>query len=86
MTVYINQKENGEVETVDEFDTMREATEMLKEYQMAFHYCDIYISSRCTRWWKLMDQKRAEATAPGYGPDNDPDTGGDSCWQELALS
>ena len=52
MSVYINLKENGEVETIDEFDTRKEAREMLSEYQMAYHGAGVYISTRCTNDWR----------------------------------
>ena len=47
---YINMKQNGVVETVDEFPTRREALEMLVEYRMAFN-CEVYTSARCTKDW-----------------------------------
>ena len=51
--VYINIKENGKVETLDEFETYKEAKEMLKEYRLAHsYYYGAYISSRCTKEWK----------------------------------
>ncbi len=74
MTTYINQKENGEVETIDEFDTRKEAREMLGEYQMAFHGGDIYLSNRCTNDWR--DTSACI----------DSMEGGDASWQELMLS
>jgi len=49
---YINMKESGAVETVDEFETRKEAREMLAEYRMAFGYCELYLSTRCTQDWK----------------------------------
>jgi len=49
---YINMKNNGVVETVDEFETYKEAKEMLQEYLMAFHGGNVYISQRCTKDWK----------------------------------
>jgi len=48
---YINMREDGEVETVDEFPTRKEALEMLAEYQMAFS-ARVYLSTRCTNEWK----------------------------------
>jgi len=52
MTVYINSKKSGRVETIDQFDTYREAREMLKEYRMCFHWGNYYLSSRSTREWR----------------------------------
>ena len=48
---YINMKESGTVETVDEFDNRREALEMLTEYRMAFT-ANVYLSQRCTKEWR----------------------------------
>ncbi len=51
--MYINIKEAGIVETLDEFETYKEALKMLKEYRIASsYYCAAYISSRCTKDWK----------------------------------
>ena len=49
---YINMKTSGQVETIDEFTTRKEAREMLTEYRMAFGPCELYLSSRCARDWK----------------------------------
>ena len=50
---YINMREDGDVETVDEFSTREEALEMLAEYQLAFgHTRQLYLSTRCTNDWK----------------------------------
>jgi hypothetical protein len=35
--VYINSREYGITETIDEFKTWKEARAMLTEYQLAFH-------------------------------------------------
>ena len=51
--IYINIKDNGKVETIDEFETHREAKAMLKEYCIASpYYYGAYLSSRCTKEWK----------------------------------
>jgi len=48
---YIQRRGDGQLETVDEFETRKEAREMLPEYQMsdptAFHY----ISTRACKGW-----------------------------------
>ena len=50
--VYINWKVNGKVETVDQFETMKEAKKMIPEYRMAYGYQgQVYTSSRCTKDW-----------------------------------
>jgi hypothetical protein len=51
-TQYINTKQGGTVETVDEFDTAKEAREMLAEYRMASPGMGYYLSSRCTKEWR----------------------------------
>ena len=50
---YINWKYNGEIETVDEFETRREANAMSAEYRMAYGYeGEVYVSSRSTKEWR----------------------------------
>ena len=49
---YINTKEYGYVETVDEFETIKEARKMLKEYRMASPGMNYYLSQRSTKTWK----------------------------------
>lgn len=50
---YINIKEYGKVETLDQFDTLKEAKAMLKEYRLSSsYYYGAYLSSRCTKEWK----------------------------------
>ena len=50
--VYVNIKNNGEVETVDEFETWKEAVLMIKEYRIADHYNNYYLSNRSTKDWR----------------------------------
>lgn len=49
---YIQRKDGKDLETVDEFPSMKEARAMLKEYRMADPYAEYYISSRCCKHWK----------------------------------
>ena len=53
MAKYIQRKGDGYLETVDEFETMKEAKAMLKEYRLigdrTAHY---YISSRPCKDWR----------------------------------
>ena len=49
---YINIKNNNLVETVDEFESIREACKMIKEYRLADRYNNYYLSSRSTREWR----------------------------------
>lgn len=53
MAIYLNIKESGRVETLDEFETYKEAKKMLKEYRIASnYYFGAYLSQRCTKDWK----------------------------------
>ena len=52
MNTYINYRAYGEVETIDEFETRKEARAMLTEYQMAFTEGRLYLSQRPTKQWK----------------------------------
>ena len=49
---YINIKQQGIVETVDEFSTAKEARKMRAEYQMSDRSNLYYLSKRCTKDWK----------------------------------
>ena len=53
MTTFINIKNpDGTRETVDEFETTKEARQMLTEYQLAFRGLEVYTSTRCCANWK----------------------------------
>lgn len=52
MTTYIQRKGQGYLETVDEFETRKEARTTLKEYQFADQSAEYYLSSRCCKEWK----------------------------------
>ena len=54
MPYYINMRESGQVETIDEFETRKEAREMLAEYRFGFNPCGLYpyLSTRCTKDWR----------------------------------
>ncbi len=50
---YINIKENGRVETIDEFESYNEARKMLTEYKIASsYYSGVYLSNRSTKEWR----------------------------------
>lgn len=51
--VFINRRDRstGQRETVDEFDTRKEARAMLAEYAMADPAGEHYLSSRCCKGW-----------------------------------
>lgn len=50
--VYINRKGGGYRETVDQFDTHKEARAMVKEYRMSEPGAEYYVSSRACKGWK----------------------------------
>jgi len=49
---YIQRKDRNGVETVDQFDTYKEARAMVREYQFGDTSARYYISSRCCKAWK----------------------------------
>jgi hypothetical protein len=49
---YINIKNNGIVETVDQFETHQEARAMVKEYNLSDRYNCYYTSQRATKEWR----------------------------------
>lgn len=51
MKTYINLKSSQGRETVDEFDTRKEARAMLSEYRLASPSLNYYLSSRCCKGW-----------------------------------
>lgn len=48
---YIQRKGDGHLETVDEFESSREARAMLKEYRVSDPYAHYYISRRACKAW-----------------------------------
>ena len=52
MKTYIQRKGQGYLETVDEFDTRKEARAMLQDYRMADPSAEYYLSSRPCQGWK----------------------------------
>lgn len=48
---YIQMRSSWGLETVDEFETRKEAIAMLKEYRMADPTADFYISTRACKAW-----------------------------------
>ena len=51
--IYIQRKAQGQkLETVDSFETRKEARAMLKEYQISDRYATYYISTRACRDFK----------------------------------
>ena len=52
MKTYIQRKDSRYLETVDEFDTRKEARAMLVEYRMADRSASYYLSSRPCKDWR----------------------------------
>lgn len=52
MKYFIQRKDGRNLETVDEFDTRKEARAMLAEYRLSDRFADYYISARPCRDWK----------------------------------
>ena len=51
--IYIQRKGDGYLETVDAFETRKEARAMLSEYQLSDYSAVYYLSSRaCNAWAK----------------------------------
>ena len=50
--LYIQRKGDGYLETVDEFETRKEALAMLKEYRMSDPTARFYISTRACKAWR----------------------------------
>jgi hypothetical protein len=51
MSYFIQRKDRRELETVDEFETKKEALKMLKEYRMSDRTVYFYISKRPCKHW-----------------------------------
>lgn len=52
MTYYIQRKDSRYLETVDEFETRKEAVKMLTEYRLSDLRARYYISTRCCAAWR----------------------------------
>lgn len=50
-TYYIQRKGQDYLETVDQFDNIKEAREMFKEYRISDNSASFYISSRPCKDW-----------------------------------
>jgi hypothetical protein len=59
MTTYIQRKDRNGVETVDEFETRKEACAMLAEYRLADCSAIYYLSSRPCKAWREASQPAA---------------------------
>lgn len=49
---YIQRKDGKDLETVDEFETYKEAKDMLTEYRISDSSAQYYISSRACKAWR----------------------------------
>ena len=49
---YVQRRGNVYLETVDEFETRKEARAMLAEYRMSDPTAEFYLSSRACRDWR----------------------------------
>jgi hypothetical protein len=49
--IYIQRKSESYLETVDQFDTRKEARKMLTEYQISDPYASYYMSTRSCKDW-----------------------------------
>ncbi len=50
--LYIQRKDSNGLETVDQFETRKEARAMVKEYIISDNSAQYYISSRACKNWK----------------------------------
>jgi len=50
--VYVQRKGNGYLETVDEFESRKEAVAMIKEYRLSDPSAIYYLSRRCCKAWR----------------------------------
>jgi len=49
---YVQRRDSYGLETVDQFNTYKEARDMVKEYRMSDPSASYYLSSRCCKEWK----------------------------------
>ena len=52
MTYYVQRRDSEQLETVDEFETPKEAQAMVKEYRLADPAAFYFLSNRCCKVWK----------------------------------
>jgi len=53
MTTFIQRVGQGCRETVDEFETLKEAIEMVREYRLSDRSANFYLSSKPCKDWKV---------------------------------
>lgn len=49
---YVQRKDRFGLETVDQFETYKEAMKMVKEYRISDPYASYYLSQRACKGWK----------------------------------
>ena len=54
--IYIQRKDSRYLETVDEFETWKEARAMVKEYRLSDPSANYYLSSRSCRDWNKSER------------------------------
>ena len=54
--IYIQRKDSRYLETVDEFETWKEARAMVKEYRLSDPSANYYLSSRACRDWNKSER------------------------------
>lgn len=57
--IYIQRKDQYYLETVDQFETFREAKEALREYRISDPYTTYYTSQRACKDWNRRTLKRS---------------------------
>jgi hypothetical protein len=50
--IYIQRKDAYQLETIDQYETRREAMAMLKEYRLGDNSASYYLSSRACKEWR----------------------------------
>lgn len=54
--VYVQRKDSQQLETVDEFETYKEARKMVAEYRLSDPCANYYLSSRACRDWNKSEE------------------------------
>lgn len=56
--LYIQRQDRNQLETIDQFDTRKEAIAALKEYRLADPSAHHYISARCCKAWNHVETEQ----------------------------
>lgn len=57
---YIQRKDGTMLETIDEFETFKEAIAMVKEYRLSDPSAEYYISSRACKDWVVNCENESD--------------------------